>query len=83
MNMATAFFNISFSNSTSRSCFFNFIISSLLVTSPVDVVIVPYLFIQFLILAWDTPYSLDYDNILSVNSGKRPEIKNIGVRIDI
>ena len=64
-NMATAFFNISFSNSTSCSFFLSLIISSLLVVSPVDVVIVPYFFIQGLIVDSFTPYSLDNsDNFL-------------------
>ena len=40
----------------------NLIISSLLVTSPVLVVIVPYFFIQFPMLVWDMPYSLDIFN---------------------
>ena len=61
--MATAFFNISFSNSTSCNFFFSFNISSLLVTSPVDVIIVPYFFIHGLRVDSLMAYSLDKSDI--------------------
>lgn len=57
--MATAFFNISTSCSSSRFFFCSFNISSLVVVSPVDVVIVLYFFIQLSIVLFPTPYSLD------------------------
>lgn len=61
--MATAFFSISTSISFSFSSFFNFKISSLLVISPVDVVIVLNFLIQLSIVLFPTPYSLDNSDI--------------------
>ena len=57
-NMATAFFNISFSISNSWFFFCNFSISSLLVVIPVDVVMVPYFFLHCVILVLVMPYYL-------------------------